>query len=232
MPTYLYLLLPTGSEPPPLALRGLADAPVRALQAPGLVAWVSTLDRVPAPGVAAAREHDRVAAGALATGVTPLPARFGQRYEDDDRCIADIAARSAALAAALGRVAGTVEMIVGATLAPGAEDSTATRAALPGSGRAHMERLRARANMERILRNRARVVADAVRSVVPDLIRAEELTVRHSPRPVMSVSHLVARDDVSAYRVRLAASVIGGITGALAIGGPTAPYSFATLTDG
>lgn len=231
MPTYLYLLLPSGSEPPPTALRGLADAPVRALEAAELVAWVSTLDRVPPPSVAAAREHDRVAASALATGLTPLPARFGQRYEDDDRCVADIISRATSLVESLGRVAGAVEMIVGATLAPGGENLTATSAAPPGSGRAHMERLRAQANMERNLLNRARAVAGAVRSVVADLVRAEELTVRHSPRPVLSLSHLVARDDAAVYQARLAASLIEGITGSLAIGGPTAPYSFATLAD-
>ena len=231
MPTYLYLLLTTASEPPPPALRGLADAPVRALEAAGLVAWVSTLERVPPPSVAAAREHDRVAAAALDAGTTPLPARFGQRYEDDARCIADIEARASALTAALQRVAGAVEMIVSATLAPSTEDAPTGGSAPAGAGRAHMERLRGKVSMERNLLNRARAVADGIRSAVADLVRAEELTVRQTPRPLLSLSHLVARDAAAAYRARVAAAAIDGISGSLAVGGPTAPYSFATLTD-
>lgn len=236
MPTYLYCLLPPGSDAPPAALRGLADAPVRALPAGPLLAWVSTLERIPAPTVTTAREHDRVAASALASGVTPLPARFGQRYEDDARCIADVAARAPALVAALARVAGMVEMTATAMLGAAGEAALAgedfTPPAGTGAGRAYMQRLRAGARLERNLRVRAGSVAEGVRSAVSDLVCAEVMTVRQAPRPLVSLAHLIHRGDASAYRTRLATLVVKGSAGLLALGGPDAPYSFAAIADG
>jgi hypothetical protein len=110
MQTYLYAVLPAGSNAPPAGLGGVGAGEVRALGAGGLTLWVSDVEECPRASVAGARAHDRVVAAALATGDTPLPARFGQCHPDDSACVAEVGREEGRLRERLRSVAGAVEM--------------------------------------------------------------------------------------------------------------------------
>ncbi len=106
MPTYLYCLLPATSDPPPADLVGVFGEPVRRLVAGGVAAWVGMVETAAVPRtIETARRHDAVVRAAMRTGATPLPARGGQRFDDDEHCVDEIARRKRVIAATLDRVA-------------------------------------------------------------------------------------------------------------------------------
>jgi hypothetical protein len=241
MATYLYCLLPPGADAPPGALAGVAGSAVRALPADGFIAWVSDVAGAPPPSAAALAEHDAVTAAAVEGGATPLPMRFGQLFASDEACVASLAARRDSLQRGLSGVAGCVEMTVSLALDPGdpAPAANAGGAGAPpvgqGAGRAYMERLREARARERLLAERATAAAAPISAAVRPFVRREVRTLRASP-PVLHLSHLIARGDISAYRRVLAGLEAGeseqppGATATL-VHGPSAPYSFATRDD-
>jgi hypothetical protein len=111
---------------------------VRVLHAGIADAWVSEAPAEPVPrDVAAVRAHDAVVQAALATGATPVPARFGQRFDSDAACVAALAREASRIAALLARVAGMVEMSVVAHVGPaGAGESGQPGSGVAGAGRA------------------------------------------------------------------------------------------------
>jgi hypothetical protein len=211
----------------------VGDAAVRLLVTPSssagvLFAWVSDVAREDVErGPEGASRHDAVCVAALAQGTTPLPARFGQRFESDQDCLAHLVERRAVLLAALRRVEGLVEMglMVILPVAP------ATRVTAQGttSGRDYLLRLREahrhEASVAEISDNFRGRIADAVCGVV----REEAVRLSLTPRPHVAISHLVARTDEAAYRRALAPLAADTDSGALIVTGPSAPYTFATL---
>src|SRR5437764_4874191 len=111
MSTHLYCIVShemRGSIP--LGLSGLAGARVRALLVEELVAWVSDVEREVRVSVEGVRAHDAVVEAALQTGTTPVPARFGQRFRDDDACRAALSSRATSVESLLATIQGFVEM--------------------------------------------------------------------------------------------------------------------------
>lgn len=243
MPTYLYCLLSAGPAEQALTpvrdIAGIGGAPVRPLRvddASGVIeAWVSTIDdaalRATDTGetAALALTHNAVVEAALATGRTPIPARFGQRFADDAACIADIGRRVLGLQALLARVAGCVEM--GVLLAPERPVTTheaSEPARIPHSGEAragrrYLDVLRARAHSDDTARAQAEAELERLSTAVRPLARDEAR--RRNAQGVWSLSHLVARESVQAYREAMRALVPGGDF-RLIDSGPRAPYSF------
>jgi len=235
MPTYLYCVLaPASAEGLPSGLAGVASAPIRVVTVPGIVAleaWVATVDedalRVRGRALAAqALLHNAVVDAALATGRTPVPARYGSRFPDDESCIADLARRAAELEATLDHVADAVEM---PTLLvprkrrtksmekPSSHDATA--------GRRYLESIRARLADEQHRRSTAEREASRLRATVDELIRGEARN--FTAAGVMSIAHLVSREAVARYREAVATFEPGeGLR--VVRGEPRAPYSFAS----
>ena len=232
MPTYLYCLLSESADPPS-ALSGLAGAAVQRLAVPfgdetPITAWVSEVDRAQVErGAGGAREHDLVCGAALATGTTPLPARFGQLFESAEACVADLATRVPDLLMALRRVAGAVEMSVTALLqvAPAAR-VTAKGAA---TGREYLQRLRDAHRHEASIASMSEDLRERVAVAVHGLPREEAVRLSLTPRPHVAISHLIARTEEEAYRRALAPLATGAEPGTLIVTGPSAPYTFATL---
>ena len=232
MPTYLYCLLSEAADPPQ-GLTGIGAARVRSLAIPAtresrLVAWVSDArrDQV-ARGEEGARQHDAVCEAALATGSTPLPARFGQLFDSDEACVAQLALKETQLRAALARIAGTVEMAVTALLP--VRGPLRVSGAGATSGREYLKRIRdVQQRTEEVS-----AVSDDVRSRVAEavggLARAEVVRLSLTQRPHIAISHLVDRAAERAYRRALAPLGATFESGALAVMGPSAPYTFATL---
>lgn len=240
MATYLYLLLsPARSEAPPHDLAGVLDAPVRAFTATlgesVVEAWVSSIEDLPSPEAdraaiaSLAMRHNAVVDAALATGRTPLPARFGQRFTDDDACIADIERRAASLLPALERVAGCVEM--GVLLierhATGADIEQRKPAVAtvkePGAGRRYLEARREHLSREAQRRGDMQPTLAALHEATVSLVRGE--SVSFSTPGVWSVLHLVPRELVVVYREAIA-RVAGTLPLRVVHIGPRAPYGF------
>ena len=83
---------------------------MRAIPVDGVVAWVSDVERDVPVSVDGVRAHDAVVEAALETGSTPVPARFGQRFDDDDACRDALSSRAASVERLVTTVQGFVEM--------------------------------------------------------------------------------------------------------------------------
>ena len=236
MATYLYCVLaPPNPEAIPNGLTGISGSPVRVLVPAAtthMEVWVATIDdaALRVSGEALARQallHNDVVDAALATGRTPLPARFGSRFDDDATCIADVARRSSVLSAILDRVAGAVEMsvlIVPAgdfleSIAPIAKPERHEAAA----GRRYLEVLRDRTRQAEDQRQAAASEAERLAKALSGIVSGESRSFRASG--VMSVAHLVPLEKVETYRYTLSRLEPGaGVR--YVIGGPRGPYSF------
>src|SRR4051812_29869187 len=110
MTTHLYCVLPQGQIGAlPAGLSGVAGGLVRALPVDGFIAWVSSIAREIPVSIDGVKAHDAVVEAALATGATPVPARFGQRFDNDEACLEAIERRASAVERLLSTVQGFVE---------------------------------------------------------------------------------------------------------------------------
>ena len=235
MATYLYCILaPARAEALRADLMGIGGATVRSLVVPeaaGLEAWVATIvdARFRVTGDALAKLallHNEVVDAALATGRTPLPARFATCFADDAACIADLAKRYAELHAGLERVANAVEMAVLLVPTNGSRPAGDSRPLRnePSAGRRYLEVVRKRTRNEEQLRIAAEQLAARVTAAVKGIVRGETRVL--SPQ-LLSIAHLVGRADLQRYRDTLA-GVTPGPQFKILVAGPRAPYSFAT----
>ncbi len=235
MSLYVYCL---GDELPADAFEGLTGvggAPVRLLKLGPLAAVVSDAGEEP---VAVTEEnllaHNRVNAAALAAS-TPLPFRFGTRAAPE-RLAEYAASNEAALAAALARVRGCVEMSVkllekakgegkaepeGAGRGAGVDEAAAV-----GRGTAFLLRKRREVLGEEEARRRAEELAAWLASGVGELARESAVRVSPSEAIVVRAAHLVGRARVGEYRVRLRELGAARAGTRLLTSGPWPPYSF------
>jgi len=231
MPTYLYCLLGRGNEPP-RGLAGVGGAAVRGLDASSFTAWVSRVEGQPRASVSELEAHDVVTRAALETGETPVPFRFGQVFPGDEACVRALEERAAGLLRALDRVAGCVEMSVLVRLERPTvgESDPAHGDAGSGAGRAYMERLRGRSDLERIVRGEARSARHRLSGIAAPFVRGEGAVISIAP-PSLTLSHLVPRERLQPYLPAL--SGVGQERGrrSLVIRGPSAPYSFVAADE-
>lgn len=253
MTIYLYCLTDPVSEPA-AGLRGLGGELVRAVPVGHASAWVSDLGAGLGSATAEmVRAHDSVVRAALSIE-TPLPARFGQTFAGDQALRRALEARADGIARALDRVRGGVEMTVRVLLPEvGSEDvsrnftvsalegdeaevgGAATRAAAgapEGAGRAYMARLRDKRRAAAAIKKRAEFLQARVAHAVDGVVREEVYSTPSPAAHSFSVSHLVAREAIGQYRLRVDSLVRGDPILRLLVSGPWAPYSFARIADG
>ncbi len=228
MAIYLYCILRATREPP-LNLLGIDGTPVRGVDLDGLGAWVSemaSMTVVPSPE--RAKEHDRVVRAAL-EDETPLPARFGQVVASEDELRAILSERRSILESALDRVAGAVEMTV-RMLVPAPRraplDTSVAGATGAASGRRYLERVAAVQREERNLLATAGILRDRVASAVGDLVRAQSFAGAVAGSSLATLSHLVPRERIEAYRRALQTLREQDPALTIMVSGPWAPYSF------
>jgi len=236
--THLYCVLPhemRGSLPS--GLSGLAGERVRALLVDGLVAWVSDVKRTIPVSVEGVRAHDAVVEAALETGTTPVPARFGQRFESDDACREALRNRAASVESLLADVHGSIEMTLIITpstrrmirelepVLPEMFDSETER-----PDRRYLDSLRRREATTGAIKSAMDELVRALSVAAGPLLRRTTVLDQVSRLPLRTVSHLIARDRVAAYRAAVA-GVESGAELRLLVIGPRAPYSFSSLTD-
>jgi hypothetical protein len=206
---------------------------VRALSARRLVAWVDTVaEHSISPSLERIRAHDLVTEHAMATGVTPVPARFGQIFASDDACRDALDERETRLLSDLARVAGSVEMRVIAELRgvddakPAAEPARSGGASVETPGRAYLTALVERSELERNLQTISSAVRRRLTETVGAFVRGEALSLDPTPTAVLTIAHLVPRDAVSRYRSALREAQFGHEVGRIVVSGPGAPYRF------
>jgi hypothetical protein len=257
MSVHLYCMLPRGSGDEgsvPDGLSGIEGAPVRALLVDGLEAWVSDVHPGPAdamPGIkgqsliGGVKAHDTVVETALTIGPTPVPARFGQRFDDDDACRDALERRAEPVSRVLTTLQGLIEMTLLVTpstrrmlrdLQPvlAGADSTEPDAfehAAHGPGRAYLESLRAKSAAGGEMRSAVMRLAERISSAVASLVRRSAEHESVTRLPLLTLSHLIERSAADAYR----AAALGVPTGTelrVLVIGPRAPYSFCALHAG
>ena len=235
MTTHLYCVLPLAAHATlPLGLNGLRGAAVRAVEVDELVAWVSDVDRGSPPDIEGVKAHDAVVQAALETGTTPVPARYGQRFDDDGALGEALSRQGESIRAALANVQGFVEMTLLLTpstkrmihdlepVLPEMVDET------PGRGRRYLETLRAREAATGAVRRALDGLAQGLAEVAQRFARRVSVQENPTRLPIRTISHLVAREAVEQYRSALDAVRPPADSRFLVIG-PRAPYSFSSL---
>lgn len=236
MSTHLYCVLPAGGVMPS-AVRGIDDAPVRALPFGDLVGWVSDVARSASVSIDGVKAHDRVVQAALDTGTTPIPARYGQRFDTDAACLDALRRNEASVRDALSGVQGFVEMTLLLTpstrrmisdLEPVLPEMVGDQ---PGIGRRYLETLRAREAATGTIRRALDGLAARLAEAGQRFIRRVAVQEGLSKIPIRTVSHLVRRELVDQYRAAVE-SVLPPADSRFLVIGPRAPYSFSKLGPG
>lgn len=215
---------------------GVGRARVRVLTLRGLAAVVSEAgEEAAAVSEENLLAHNRVNAAALAHA-TPLPCRFGTRASPE-RLTEYASTNEAALALALARVRGCVEMSVKLMgKAEGgrqkAEVESEGGAVSVGAGTAFLLKKRREMLGEEGARRHAEEAAAWLASGVGELVR--ETAARLSPSEAINVraAHLVERARVEEYRARLRALAAGRQDLRLLTRGPWPPYNFSDIGGG
>jgi hypothetical protein len=209
---------------------GIGGTAVRALAAGAVTAWVETLgDRTVAPSIERVRVHDAVVTAALETGETPLPARFGQLFDSDEACRAALLEQAGRMESDLARVRGLVEMRVVARLPQPADmpaDPVDDPAPATSPGIDYMRRLQRGKAMEQIVQASGAAVRRRLTETVGAFVRGEAVTLDPLPAAILTLAHLVARDEVPAYRTALGDAALGVLVERFVVCGPVAPYQF------
>ena len=236
MTTHLYCVLPNERlDEPPTDLRGIDGARVRSMQVEGLVAWISDAERGVPVSIDEVRAHDAVVEAALETGATPVPARFGQEFANDDACRGALENYSNSVTSLLADVQGFVEMTLILTpstrrmlrdLEPGLP--AMIDAERPGAGRDYMESLRAREASTGAVRRSLDSLAQRLTEATKAFVRRRALHDQVTRLPLRTISHLVSRSDVANYKQATFTVQTTSELRFLVIG-PRAPYSFCAL---
>ncbi|HUE95782.1 MAG TPA: GvpL/GvpF family gas vesicle protein, partial [Longimicrobiaceae bacterium] len=138
---YGYCIRRAGDPSPTEDLRGIGGGPVLLLETDSLGIWLSEAGTGSPPTADRLREHERVVRAALRTA-TPLPLRYGSRFQASSDAAAALAERQAEFTETLDRVAGMVEMGIRVALPAGSSERPASPPAVvrpAGSGRAYLE---------------------------------------------------------------------------------------------
>jgi hypothetical protein len=177
---------------------------------------VESVDRAPEAAVASVRAHDAVLGHFVKAGATVAAVRFGQVFDDDAACIAEVSERATRVASLLRAHQGCVEMRV---LLP-VEAAPPSPPPLPnaGPGRAYLDSLRASGQVAPDL---------SLRPIIGPTIRAERVEgfqARGGGVRGIAFAHLVHRDRLAEYRD--AVQALPSLTEARLVG-PLPLYSFA-----
>ncbi len=241
MSTHLYCVLAraVGAEVP-TGLTGIDGAEVRAIDggSGSLTAWVSDVILNTSVSIDGVRAHDAVVEAALETGATPVPARYGQRFDTDDACRAALALRASSIESLLANVAGQVEMTL--ILAPSTQRMVRELEPVlpemfegdaPGPGRQYLDTLRAREAKTNTIRRAMDTLAARIAEAATRFVRRQAMHEQMTQLPLRTMSHLISREVVDQYK-EVVGAVRTGTEFRFIMIGPRAPYSFCALGAG
>jgi hypothetical protein len=197
MGVHAYCVVPEGRRPA-AAQSGVGGAPVRAIAADRIGLWVSDLDRRPVADTATIRAHNDVIEAAMDRAVTPVPARFGQWFEDDSAAVERLRGDEARWVEHLDRFAGRAEWGVRAVTVDEPEAVREMHGPTPGT--AYMERLASREAAAAAQREQAAELAGRIAERAAGTIVE---THHEVSRGAISIAHLLAWNDAPAYHSAL-----------------------------
>jgi hypothetical protein len=215
---YLYCL-GAADHPAPNSLAGIEGAPVRAETVSAFRAWVSDLERPPAPSLDRVRTHNAVVEAATALA-TPLPLRFGQWFDSPDALRQTMDGRAGDLERQLRHVAGALEYGV-RVLDPEHGPDPPDRS----SGTAYLESLARRARQDLADRDRGTELASRLGRWLGPLVRDERIRPAGG-QAIVTIAHLVDRHDTGNYAARVRAFSREHARLSFVITGPWPPYGF------
>ena len=225
MGIYAYCVVPIGHSPD-AALRGVSEAAVEVIEAGPVALWVSRMPR-PEGTVEQIKAHNAIVEAAVTNAVTPVPLRFGQWLEDEGALDAGLAEQATSYAEKLRKFAGCLEFgirVIDPAEPQGAQDVHPEKAT---SGTAYMQALRESSRHA----GARQAVADQVRSTIQQkvgsLVQAEQEEESRTPHAVVTMSHLVPRENFDEYRERVREMREEFPALRLLLSGPWPPYSFA-----
>jgi len=168
---------------------------------------------------AAVLAHAGVVDGVFARNAAVLPVRFGTGFSDAASLSAAIGGRVDKLQRALELVRGNVE--IGLRVGLGTHPETPRT----GSGRDYLTGRLARVRA-------AERAAGEIHGPLAGAAHADTVTVLPTPELLLSAAYLVARDEVDAFRKRIAELDGRHPELTFVCTGPWPPYSFATVDTG
>lgn len=224
---YAYCIVEAGHRPPS-GLEGLSGGPVRGYDVGPFTVWASDEAEAPPVGLEPIKRHHEVVRSAVAT-TTPLPLRFGGWAADADTLHRRIERRRDELEAVLAAVAGRVEFGISfvdpsGRATPPVQSGDSSEA--PSDGRAYLREL-SRSHAERKERKtRADELVARLRTHL-DGLPDDERVQRRRPPGLVSIAHLVSREDERKYR-HLVEDFLRdrADTWVAHLTGPWPPYSF------
>ena len=211
---------------PPLAAWGAE--PIEALPFPPVVLWIQPLPTAPERTAESVLTHHRAVEAVWRRAPAVAPMRFGQWFRDAGALEEALEPRVADLARDLEAVRGAGEHLVRLREATPAPDPALREPVVSGGagrGRAHLEALAARERSRRDREARARAVAAKLAGAVGTLARQERVEPLYEDG-LVSVAHLVAREDEAAYADAVEIFVRSRGELVASRGGPWPPYSF------
>jgi hypothetical protein len=222
---YGYCVLPR-EHGPPGQLIGILGGQIHSRLVDDFSVWVSEISR-PDPVVENVQIHNQVVEAAVSQAVTPVPLRFGQWSESPDVFDSTIRDKADWYRERLAKFAGALEF--GLRVAkPGGPESARVVHPAPGiTGLEYMKALRdnvaaAQGRHEDEERIRARLS-----EVIADVVREERIEPARTPHGVVTIAHLVAREQFEEYRRRVHTLREQLPDLRFLLSGPWAPYSFA-----
>ena len=224
MGIYAYCVVPAGQFPP-ADLAGIGGARVEPANVAGLSLWVSSGER-PEPALDAVLAHNRVVEVAVSEAVTPVPLRFGQWLEDAERLEQAIGENAAHYRELLARFAGCLEFGL-RVIDPNAPEEAQEVRNAARTGREYMQALQESGKLADRNRAQAERVAARIREQLRDVVRDERIDTARTTHAVVTMSHLVARENFDEYRERARRLRAAFPELRLLLSGPWPPYSFA-----
>lgn len=220
---YLYCIV-SPDHPPPSDLSGLEDREVRRIAAGRIVLWASRLEARPSPSLDRIRRHNEVVEAAMGEAGSPVPIRFGEWFPTREELLQEVGEREEAYARSLEAVRGAVEL--GVRITDPARRPEAAPDLNARTGREYMEGL-ARTHAEaRAGEERGRRLGEALASHLGPLARRQRVEHLPAEEGLVSVAHLVDREDVERYRRAVAEFADGCGELRFRVSGPWPPYSF------
>jgi hypothetical protein len=187
-------------------------------------AWVVVETAAPrAPSISALVAYDRIVRRIARRSSAVLPLRFASTAANEREARELVAARSVAVARAFDRVRGMVQLSLRVTGVPAPEAEPSPGA---GPGTRWLARRAARERAPEIS-----ALTEATRPFVREARVERAATAAKSGRrrgPIASVYHLVAREDLAAWRAAFARAA-PELEATVSVTGPWPPYAFAEL---
>jgi hypothetical protein len=221
---YAYCVVPRGQSVP-AELTGIDGAAVVGAEVGELVLVVSGGTR-PEPGVAHVEQHNAVIEAVASMEVTPVPLRFGQWAASLDALTGPVREQHAVYQQKLAEFSGALEFGV-RVLRPDREQSAQVVRHAGRTGREYMAALAERVAAERAGQDEIARVRGGITEILGRFVRAEFVEEARTPRGIVTVSHLVARDQFEPYREHTQRLRQRFPELRFLVSGPWMPYSFA-----